>query len=750
MKNMRCIMTAVIIMGFPFLAQAEDDQPPMPEQEKNQPEWLIKAANTFPHERQQKWMELELTCFIHFGPNTFTGVEWGTGNENPDVFNPTALDCEQWVKVAKAAGMKMIMLTCKHHDGFCLWPSRYTEHSPKNSSWKDGKGDVLRELVDACKKHDMRVGVYLSPADLYQMRDKGLYGNHSTKTTCTIPDKGDGRPYKNGHPTFTYDNIDDYNAYMLNQLYEVLYEYGPIHEVWFDGAHPKNKGGQKYNRSAWYDLIRNLAPEAVIAIKGPDVRWCGNEAGRGRANEYSVVPIKPKDETWNDRHGNLGSRGVLKNAYDKGYKFHWYPSEVDTSIRRGWFYNISDDVHPKGSLKRLLECYYDATGNNSVFLLNVPPNKSGLIDDSDAATLVAFGKVIKSTFSVNLAKDAKVYVSASLKGHGPEALLDDNPETYWQLPKGQNRGWIQLNLNGNKTFDVIDIQECTFKAGQRIEAFSVEAWTGDKWVLVKKSGTVGYRKALRIPQTTASKVRIHITSARSNPSIRSIGLYKQLLILEAPVVKRDRNGMLEIIHRKEMQVYYTLDGSDPRGQTAIKYNDPFLFDRKGIVKAVVIDPKKPKNKSTVSSMIFDITKKKWSIESVSSEHDDLDNKAVNAIDDNSSTYWRTQKHKGQPRHPHSIVINFGETLSLAGFSYTPPVDVRHIGCAVSYKLELSMDGGKWTTASESKFDNMINNPSYREVKFDKVHKATFMKLTLKDEIKGRPGSSAVEIGVITE
>ena len=235
---------------------AEVGFPPIPEQEE-QPEWLIEAANVLPHPRQTAWQELGLTCFVHFGVNTFTDREWGDGFEDPTLFQPTDLDCEQWVLAAKAAGMRMILLTCKHHDGFCLWQTRYTEHSVASSPWRDGKGDVLRDLVDACAAHDMKVGVYLSPADLHQIESlDGLYGNLSQKTTRTIPEAVSDRAFPEGHRTFTFERIDDYNAYMLNQLYEVLTEYGPIHEVWFDGAHPKRKGGQTYNYDAWYHLSR--------------------------------------------------------------------------------------------------------------------------------------------------------------------------------------------------------------------------------------------------------------------------------------------------------------------------------------------------------------------------------------------------------------------------------------------------------------------------------------------------------------
>jgi len=306
----------------------------------------LRAADVRPAPRQLAWQQGEFIAFIHFGVNTFTAREWGTGKEDPKIFNPENLDTDQWCRMMQAAGMTQAILTVKHHDGFCLWQTRYTNHSVASGNWREGKGDVLRDLAESCKKYDIKLAVYLSPADLYQIENpEGLYGNLSEYTERVIPRPVEGRPFKDKR-TFKF-RVDDYNEYFLNQLFELLTEYGPVHEVWFDGAHPKRKGGQKYTYQHWYQLIRELAPQAVIFGKGPDVRWCGNEGGRTREAEWSVIPIsKPLNEfLWPDMTaGDLGSLGKLKENFDKGGFLHWYPAETNTSIRHGWFWR--DEKQP--------------------------------------------------------------------------------------------------------------------------------------------------------------------------------------------------------------------------------------------------------------------------------------------------------------------------------------------------------------------------------------------------------------------
>src|SRR6056297_2410154 len=374
--------------------------------EDNLKEIVRKSTLVVPSERQYDWQQLEFIAFLHFGPNTFTGVEWGTGMEDPAVFNPTDFDASQWVSVIKDGGMKLAMLTAKHHDGFCLWPTTTTNHSVKSSPWKNGNGDVLGKLVEAARAKDIEIGVYLSPADLHEIeRPNGTYGNGSEPKPVKIP--SDPELQKTADHVFEYE-LDDYDALFMNQLYEVLTQYGPIEEVWFDGANPKPGTGQTYNREAWYGMIRKLQPGAVIAIEGPDVRWCGNQAGITRESEWSVLPVPehPDNYDWPDlRQEDLGSREKLEGAE----YLYWYPAETNTSIRHGWFYR--DDEQYVKTVEELIDTWYRSVGGNTVFLLNLTPDRRGLIPEKDAARLREVGNIISASFEENLALNAEVEAS---------------------------------------------------------------------------------------------------------------------------------------------------------------------------------------------------------------------------------------------------------------------------------------------------------------------------------------------------
>ncbi|MBO7644540.1 MAG: alpha-L-fucosidase, partial [Bacteroidales bacterium] len=296
---------------------------------------IAKAVRVVPSAGQLHALDNGFAAFVHFGPNTFTGVEWGSGMENPSVFAPDSIDTDQWCRTFASAGMKRVILTAKHHDGFVLWRSRYTSHGVMSSPYQ---GDVVKELAASCAKYGLEFGFYLSPADLYQMEaPDGLYGNGSTATMRTIPRPVEGRPFA-GNTTFQFE-VDDYNEYFLNQLYELLTEYGPVSEVWFDGAHPRRKGGQQYNYLAWKELIHTLAPEAVVFGK-EDLRWCGNEAGLTRESEWNVLPFSQDPSALNMfddlTDPDLGSRELLLR-HNKPFWLHYQPAETDVSIRDGWF-----------------------------------------------------------------------------------------------------------------------------------------------------------------------------------------------------------------------------------------------------------------------------------------------------------------------------------------------------------------------------------------------------------------------------
>lgn len=486
----------------------------------------LRAVDVRPAPRQLAWQQGEFIAFIHFGVNTFTGREWGTGKEDPKIFDPDQLDTDQWCRMMKAAGMTQAILTVKHHDGFCLWQTRYTNHSVASSNWRGGKGDVLGDLAASCKKYDIKLAVYLSPADLHQIESaEGLYGNLSEYTERVIPRPIPGRPFKDKR-TFKF-KVDDYNEYFLNQLFELLTEYGPVHEVWFDGAHPKRKGGQKYTYQYWYQLIRELAPQAVIFGKGPDVRWCGNEGGGTREAEWSVIPIaKPLNEfLWPDMTGgDLGSLGKLKENFDKGGFLHWYPAETNTSIRHGWFWR-DEKQHVKPT-KEILDIWYRSVGGNSVFLLNIPPNRKGLFPERDSKVLQEVGKILTENFKVDLAKGATASVSATrAPGFEPEKALDGNPDTSWMPPDWTTQADLTITLPKRQTFNRIVFQENLSHFGQRIEKFAIDANLDGNWKQIATGQTVGYKKICRTETVTTKKLRIRILDSRVSPTISTIALY---------------------------------------------------------------------------------------------------------------------------------------------------------------------------------------------------------------------------------
>jgi hypothetical protein len=432
------------------------------------------ASRLVPTPQQLEWQRMELTAFLHFGVNTFTGREWGDGTEDPAIFNPTSLDCEQWVRTLKESGFKMAIITAKHHDGFCLWPTKTTRHSVASSSWKGGKGDVVRELRDACKKYGIKFGVYLSPWD----RNASCYGDSPA-----------------------------YNQFFIEQLTELLTNYGEVHEVWFDGANGEGPNGKKqiYDWDAILKTIRRLQPKAVTAIMGDDVRWVGNEKGIGRETEWSATAltpgIYPRSGEQNKELGifgkakDLGGRDIVARATE----LFWYPSEVDVSIRPGWFYHADQDKQVK-SLNHLTDIYFKSVGYNSVLLLNIPPDLRGLINENDVQRLKEFSGYLKKTFARN-------YV---LKGN--EA---------WHGTSGTVR---QYDIQKDALVNAFMIQEDISK-GQRIESFLVEAYKDGSWIHMAEGTTVGYKRLVRFSDTRPERIRVTIRSARGVANVAAVGLF---------------------------------------------------------------------------------------------------------------------------------------------------------------------------------------------------------------------------------
>lgn len=462
---------------------------------------LSKAVRVVPTRQQLHALENGFAAFVHFGPNTFTGVEWGSGIEDPSVFDLREADTDQWCRIFADAGMKRVILTAKHHDGFVLWPSRYTTHGVASSPYR---GDIVKQLAASCRKYGLEFGFYLSPADLYQMEaPDGLYGNGSAVTLRTIPRSVEGRPFANG-TTFQFE-LDDYNEYFMNQLFELLTEYGPVSEVWFDGAHPKRKGGQQYNYLAWKELIHALAPDAVVFGK-EDLRWCGNEAGQTREAEWNVIPY-PQDPAGMNMFddltdADLGSRERLLSQ-EKPFWLHYQPAETDVSIRDGWFWR-NDDEQAVRSADDVYDIWERAVGGNSILLLNVPPGHDGRISPRDSTVLSEVGARIRETYGNDLL----------VGGRWKNTVIP-----------GLTRNLINIEIECPLAirFNRLELQE-DLSRGERVESFALDVWE-DGWQKVADGTNIGYSRILRFPEQNALRLRVRILSSRAEPHISRIAAF---------------------------------------------------------------------------------------------------------------------------------------------------------------------------------------------------------------------------------
>jgi len=561
---------------------------------------LKKATHVIPTPNQFEALKTEYMAFIHFGPNTFSKREWGNGKENPEIFNLQNLDTDQWCKTMKSAGMKMVVFTAKHHDGFVLFQSRYTKHGVMSSPFKNGKGDVLKELSESCEKYGLKLGIYLSPADLYQIENKeGLYGNLSKYSERIIPKAVEGRPFKDKR-TFKF-MVDDYNEYYLNQLFELLTEYGPIHEVWLDGAHPKRKGGQKYNYLAWKELISELAPEAVVFGK-QDVRWCGNEAGITRETEWNVIPYQEDPRGMNSfvdlTNIDLGSREKLY----QGKFLHYQQGEVDTSIREGWFYR-NDDEQKVRNADDIFDIYERSVGGNATLIMNIPPNREGRFSPRDVEALIESGRRIKSTYTENLLEGAT----------GPIEILDENENSFLLID-----GTKEVIITTKKPIltNRFVIQEAITTHSERIEKHALDAWLGDEWKEIASATNIGYKKILRFPEIETNKFRIRVLKSRNIPAISGVKAHYYQPIPPKIAIEIDSIGRVTIAPKKhefkwkphgentilningDIEIRYTIDGTTP-AKNSKRYTAPFSL-KTGVVKATAFVKEKSGNEAILS------------------------------------------------------------------------------------------------------------------------------------------------------
>lgn len=704
-------MRAFVLAGIAAVlasAGASQEKPTIaiPVPENSTDDTIVALASTVrPSSRQLAWQATGCNAFVHFGMNTFSDREWGDGTEQPASFAPSEFDANQWASTFQAAGMKGVVLTCKHHDGFCLWPSKTTEHDVAASAFRNGKGDVVAEVALACRQHGLAFGIYLSPWD----RNQECFGTKA------------------------------YEAVFLAQLTELLSNYGELFEVWFDGAHCPPDDPSLFDWQAVFQLVRKLQPNAVIAITGPDVRWVGNEAGKTRESEWSVLPLpqvapgafEQDRQSWRslwqlrerNQTSDLGSRAALHDAK----ALCWWPAETDVSIRPGWFYHAHDDSRVK-SLDTLLDYWFAAVGGNAVLLLNVPPDRRGLLAEPDVQVLQNLGRYLSKTFATDLTQTSGAHLLPATHKHT-----------------------ATVRFNTATTIDLVELAEDVATAGQQVESFRIDVLQDGTWRECARGTTIGFRRLLRTKPITGTAFRYILTAQRGPATIKTFSLYKRPQLLTAPRIQRSVRGTVTI-DADNLPVRYTTDGSAV-GDGAARYKGPFELPNGGTVRACTIAPGDNSvlmlNTAAETTVTFGLAKQNWKIVACSSEEGD-DESAVHAIDGDPSTHWHSRYTPDTAKPPHYLTIDLGQSHALTGFLYQPRVGGGN-GTIADYELHGSNDGKQWLKLAKDTFGNIANNPVQRTVRFAQTTQPLrFVRLTALREANGKPWASIAELGLLVQ
>ena len=660
-----------------------------------------KPIYPIPTPQQIEWQKMEQYAFVHFGLNTFNDLEWGYGDTPASTFDPVNLDAEQWVKTIQQAGLKGVILTVKHHDGFNLWQSKHTEYSVKNSPWRDGKGDMLKELIDACKKHDLKIGLYLSPWD----RNHSDYGN------------------------------PEYVKYFQAQISELINEYCDgidLFEYWFDGANGGDGyyGGARESRSidasSYYQYeegvstIHSKFPNAMIfGGTEPTIRWIGNEHGWAGETNWAMMN-KDRNSSSAFHHGNKDDKD-------------WLPGEVDVSIRPGWFYHARED-HQVRSLSNLVNIYYESVGRNANLLLNFPISLNGTIHQTDSTRVIEWWKTIQSELKTDLLKDAFVSASESRGGSfKADNLTDGSWDSYWSTSDSITTGDVTFTFDQPTDINRLLLQEY-ITLGQRVGRFSVDYFSDNSWKSIPTTDsmtTIGYKRIIRFSNITANKLRVSFTESRGPLAINNVEAFCAPALMVEPMISRNAKGIVTIKGGDtSSKIYYTTDGSTPTIKSAL-YTTPLDLKGKGVIKAIAQDASSADRTSPISTKSFDVLTSSFTVKGIDN------GKAI--FDSNRWSNFTFPKGK------NDITIKTDKRYDIAGFTYIPDQSRGGYGVITSYELWAN---GKIVSSGE--FSNIKANPIEQIIMLPKSVNTNKLRFVAKSVVAKTGRAVIAEFGVITK
>ena len=674
-----------------------------------------RAYGPLPSKGQLEWHKMEYFSLVCYGLNTYTEEEWAYGDVDTKLFNPSNLDTDQWAKVACEAGMKGLILVAKHHDGFCLWPSRYTDYSVKATPWKNGKGDVLGDLAASCKKYGLKTGVYLSPWD----RNHAEYGRK------------------------------EYVDYYYKQLEELMTQYGDIFEFWIDGAN----GGTGYygganerrniDRKTYYgyehifSTVKKYQPDAVIfSDVGPGSRWVGNEAGIGGKTNWNRISTQGKFP--GDPNPEYNKK--LKNGDPSGEE--WIPAEVNTTLLwpKAWYFHTG---HQARSLSNLVELYYSSIGRGSPLNLGLAIAPSGQIRNRDARALLSFRKQMEREFAVNLVEDAEIIADdyrGKQNAFAPDNCIDGNTETYWATNDSVKSATLNIDFGKETSINRLLLQEY-ISLGQRVCQFTLEAEQNGNYKEIAAGTTIGYKRILRFNNITTSRVRISLKTDAPCLTLSNLGIYHAPRLVADPVCKYDTDGTLSFDAVKGISIFYAI-GNRPKENEFKKYNKPVKLASGGELHCYAMD-KKENYKTDITKHLLGLRRSRWKVSAVDNKQTKT---AAYAIDNNPNTFLLSDKDS--LGHPHEIIIDMEENVAIGGFSYLPRQDGVKDGMIYEYEFYVSQDAETWgMPEAEGTFNNIENNPVRQLIRLEKPVEGRYIKLVSKSDVKQSGTASFAEIEV---